>query len=545
MKKVFHLLFALVFVAPMTLFSQESSSKPKLVIGIVVDQMRYDYLTRYWDRYGDNGFKKLINEGFNLRNAHYNYVPTYTAVGHASIYTGTTPDHHGIIGNNWYDKYQKKYIYCVNDSTYTSVGIGGRGGQKSPYRMMNTTITDQLRLAQNKKGKVIGLAIKDRSAILPAGHTANAAYWYEAMDDNKWISSSYYLKELPKWVRDFNKNNNADKYLSKPWNTLYQIDTYTQSLADNNPYEATFKGEKAPVFPHDLPNLRKENGNYDIIKSTPYGNTLTLDFAKAAILGEQLGKGDYTDFLAISFSSTDYAGHKYGPDAVELEDMYLRFDLDIANLLSFLDEQVGKGEYTIFLTADHGAVQVPAYLQDLKIPAKYFNWRDFSNYIKDLVKREFGSEDIIEHFSNYQIFLNKEELKKRKLKTDDVAEFLVQETIQYDGIYKVVTAKTMQTTTFTSGILEKFQKGYNQKFSGDVILIPTPATISRGRTGTTHGSGYSYDTHIPIIFYGKGIKKGKSDKEYSITDIAPTLASFLQVEFPNGTTGKVIREVLK
>ena len=414
MKKYF---FSLLVLSTLILSCQKSkktNKKPKLVIGIVIDQMRYDYLTKYANRYGEDGFKRLLNDGFSLTNGHFNYIPTYSAVGHASVYTGTTPDHHGIIGNNWYDKYLKKSIYCVNDVKYTSIGVESNAGQKSPYRLATTTITDQLHLAQNMRGKTIGIAIKDRSAILPVGHTANASYWYEGGNENKWISSSFYMDKLPDWVIDFNNNNRANEYLSSPWITLYDISTYSQSTVDDNIFEGTFNGEEKPIFPHNLPELRKENGGYDLIKSTPYGNTLTLDFAKKAILEEKLGKGKDIDFLALSLSSTDYVGHKYGTDAIETEDTYLRLDKDLASLFQFLDKEVGKGNYTLFLTADHGAVAVPGYLKSLRIPANYFKRREFYTFLKEISKSKYGSSEIIEYLSNGQIFLNKEKLKQLK-----------------------------------------------------------------------------------------------------------------------------------
>lgn len=543
---IFSLITVIILLQSCTKDAKYASlEKPKIVIGIVVDQMRYDYLTKYRERFSEGGFMRLLNEGFSLSNAHFNHVPTYTAVGHTSIYTGTTPDHHGIIGNGWYDKYAKNDIYCVSDTAFASVGIEGNQGRRSPFRMITTTVTDQLHLGQNMRGKTIGIAIKDRSAILPAGHTANGAYWYVGKEENKWITSSYYMHHLPKWVQDFNMNNKADEYLSKPWTPLYDIATYTQSIADHNPYEGKFKGEEAPVFPHDLPALREKNKNYDLIKGTPFGNSLTFDFAKAAILGEQLGKTASTDFLAISFSSTDYVGHQFGPDAVEVEDMYLRFDLEMANFLHFLDLEIGKGNYTIFLTADHGVVQIPAYLKSVKIPAQYFDSRKFDAFLKNITAKKFGSKDIIEHSSNYQIFLNKEEIQRRRLDEDEVTAYLVQQCISFDGIYKAVSSRTLQTTNFTEGVLAKLQNGYNQKYSGDVLLIPTPGSISMRGTGTTHGSGYSYDTHVPVIFYGKGIKKGTSSALYGIRDIAPTIAKLLQIEFPDGTTGEIINEVLE
>lgn len=545
MKRFYILLLLSIFII-YGFTEKKPTKKPKLVVGIVVDQMRYDYLTRFAHKYGENGFKRLLKNGFSLENAHFNYIPTYTAVGHASIYTGTTPVNHGIIGNNWYDKYVKKTIYCVDDTNYKTVGNDGKGGQKSPYRMQTTSVTDQLRLAQNMNGKTIGIAIKDRSSILPVGHTATAAYWFDGGNKGQWISSSFYMDALPGWVQKFNKSGKADEYLSKPWKTLYDISTYTESIADDNDFEKTFNGQEKPIFPHNIPELRSKNRNYSILKSIPAGNSFTTDFAKAAIINEKLGKGKHTDFLAISYSSTDYVGHQFGVASKEIEDTYLRFDKDIADLLNFLDTQVGKENYVLVLTADHAVVQVPSYLQSVKIPAHYFSYRKFFSYLKEKTKKHFNSDELIENISNFQIFLNKEKIAQLKLDANVVAEKLVDEAINYNGIYKAVSAKTMQTTAFTSGILNTLQNGYNQKISGDVLLVPNPSTLATtNKKGTSHGSGYSYDTHVPVIFYGNGIQKGASKKKYAITDIAPTLANLLQIEFPNGTTGKVIEEALK
>lgn len=543
MKKI--LLF-LLLIALLSNFQKapETQEKPKLIIGIVVDQMRYDYLTRYFNSYGNDGFKRLLRDGYSLENAHFNYIPTYTAVGHASVYTGSTPDHHGIIGNNWYDKFLKKSIYCVDDDSYSSVGTDSKNGQKSPFRMQTTTVTDQLLLAQNMRGKSIGIALKDRSAILPVGHTGTA-YWFEGGDKGNFITSSFYMKELPKWVVDFNNQKRAEFYANQTWNTLYDIKTYTNSTADNSKFEGVFKGESTPTFPHDIQNLRKENGNYSILNETPFGNSITLDFAKATIIGEKLGKTNDTDFLSISFSSPDYVGHKYGVDAIETEDTYLRLDKDLADLLKFLDKEVGAGKYTVLLTADHGAVRIPAYLDSLKIPAKYFDAKKFKTFLDSVSNKNFKSTELVENMSNYQLFLNKEKITSLGLKLDEVAEIFANELVNFETISKTITAKTLQNSNFTKGILNVLQNGYHQKFSGDVLLIPNPATISRQKTGTTHGSGFSYDTHVPIIFYGNGIKKGVSKKYYEITDIAPTIANLLKIEAPNSTTGKIIDEVLK
>jgi predicted AlkP superfamily pyrophosphatase or phosphodiesterase len=543
------LFFAFIFVFTGLTSSPAQSienQRPKLVVGIIVDQMRYDYLTRFYNKYGDDGFKRLIRDGFSLENAHFNYIPTYTAPGHTSVYTGTTPSSHGIIGNSWYDKFAKKVIYCVNDTSYVSVGAA-QGGNKSPRRMMTTTISDELKMAQNQKGKVISLSIKDRSAVLPGGHTADGAYWFEGENEGKFITSSYYRENLPKWVKDFNNSDKAEKYLNSTWNTLYNIKTYTESIDDNNIFEGLFIGKKTPTFPYDLSKLKKENGNYELLKAVPFGNSIVTDFAKAGIIGEELGQDNITDFLAISFSSTDYVGHQFGADSKEVEDTYIRLDQDLASFFVFLDEKIGKDNYTLFLTADHAVVQVPAYLETLKVPAGYFNYKEFVAYLDKITRKHFNlkASRLVENFSNYQLFLNREVLHEQKLNIKDVSDILANELVNYKSIYKTVTAYSLQNTNFDSGVLQRLQMGYNQKFSGDVLLVPNPSTISGERTGTTHGSGYNYDTHVPIIFYGKGIKKGILKRQVSITDIAPTMSNLLKISFPNGAIGTIIYEALE
>ncbi|WP_042249682.1 alkaline phosphatase family protein, partial [Jejuia pallidilutea] len=364
MKYLIALLLTVVFTLPIS--AQEDN--PKLVVGIVVDQMRYDYLTRFDKKFGENGFKRMMREGFNCKNNHFNYVPTYTGPGHASIYTGTTPKYHGIIGNNWYDKDIKKMVYCAGDTTVNSVGTAAASGLMSPHRMLTTTFADENRLFTQMRGKTIGVSIKDRGAILPAGHSANAAYWFQGGQEGNWISSTFYMDALPKWVNNFNNSKKAESYI-KDWNTFYDIETYTESGADLNNFEGKFKGKETATFPYNLKALSKKNGGFNILKTTPYGNSLTADFALAAIDGEGLGQDNITDVLTVSFSSTDYVGHKFGVNSKEIEDTYIRLDKDLERFFAALDEKVGKGEYVVFLTADHGAIDVPAYLQSAKIPA--------------------------------------------------------------------------------------------------------------------------------------------------------------------------------
>ncbi len=522
--------------------NQIQQPKPKLVVGIVVDQMRYDYLTRFDSKYGEGGFKRLINDGFNCTNTQFNYIPTYTGPGHASVYTGTTPKYHGIISNNWFDKQTKKFIYCVTDDNYLSVGTTSESGKVSPQRMMVSTVTDELRMATQMRGKVIGIALKDRAASLPAGHSANAAYWFHGLDEGNWITSSFYMDELPKWVKKFNNSDIAESYF-KTWDTYYDIDTYTESGSDLNNFEGGFNGQITPTFPYDLLKLKDYNNGFDILKSTPYGNNLTTDFALAAIEGEELGKDSDTDFLAISYSSPDYIGHNFGVNSKEIEDVYIRLDKEIERLLNELDAKVGKGNYTVFLTADHGAVDVPAYLQSIHVPADYFDSAVFRTQIKEYVTKKYGSSDLIESISNNQIFLNRSKIALLDLDLDDVQEDIVNEIINYKHIDKAYSATTMSSVFFDNGVEALLQKGFNQKRSGDVLYVLDPAVISYGKTGSTHGSGFNYDTHVPLLFYGQGIKKGSSVSRFEITDLAPTISALLNISFPNGAIGKPIEAV--
>lgn len=364
----------------------QANTKPKLVVGIVVDQMRYDYLSKYYDKFSDKGFKKLINKGFNCKNTHYNYAPTYTGPGHASVYTGTTPAFNGIVANDWFVRETGRTTYVTDDPTVETVGsTSEKAGKMSPRNLLSSTIGDEMKLYSNMKSKVISISQKDRAAILPGGHLSNGSYWLDT-DTGNFITSTYYKNKLPKWVSDFNARQLPQKYLSKPWKTLLPISQYTESAPDDNPYEGLYKGEDKPVFPHNLPNMYDKN-DYGVIRYTPFGNTLTKDLALAALKGENLGRGNYTDFLAISFSSTDYVGHKMGPQSVEVEDTYLRLDRDLGEIISYLEENYRKDGFLLFLTADHGAAYVPSQLMDLKMNAGYFNYKDFSDELKDHLKK--------------------------------------------------------------------------------------------------------------------------------------------------------------
>ncbi len=529
--------------------AQQVSDKPKLVVGIVVDQMRQEYLYRFYDKYGAGGFKRLMNDGFMLTNAHYNYVPTVTGPGHASVYTGTTPAIHGIIGNEYYDKTRKKFVNCVEDSLYSAVGNETVTGQLSPSRMISSTITDELKLFTQKKAKVVGISIKDRGAILPAGHMADGAYWYDSKS-GKFISSTYYMTRLPDWVTKFNSLNLADKYLSQTWQTILPQEQYTESGPDNTPYERRLAGKDAPVFPYDLKQMQGKATNFGLLSSTPFSNDYLTQMAEAAITGEQMGKDGITDFLCVSYSATDGIGHGHGPNAVEIEDTYIRLDKNIEGLLKRLDQEVGQGKYVLFLTADHAVADVPQYLKDSKVPSGYFSDAELKTKLDEYLSGYYPGKSFIENISNQQIFLDQQAFGKDPrasgLDIYIVTELIGKYLIAMDGIANYYTEAALRQGNYgESGIKGKVIRGYHPKRSGDIVYILEPGwTESESTTGTTHGSPYSYDTHIPILFYGAGIKKGSSSQPHAITDIAPTLSTLLKIKFPNGCTGEPVSELV-
>jgi predicted AlkP superfamily pyrophosphatase or phosphodiesterase len=524
--------------------SDAPANTPKLMVGIVVDQMRYDYLTRFWNHFGKGGFKRLVEGGFLASNHHFNYAPTSTAPGHASVYTGSVPAHHGIIGNTWFDKDSGTEVYCVSDENYQAVGAVTSAGQMSPKRLQVTTLTDQLRLHTQMRGKVIAVALKDRGSVLPGGHTANAAYWFYGGSEGKWISSSYYMNELPEWVNAFNASGMVDRY-KKTWDTEEKIQKYTESGADNSPYERTFETKQQPVFPYDIPALWDANGQYELLKETPFGNSITTDFALAALENESLGTDDFMDFLAISYSSTDYIGHRFGVNSKEVQDVYVRLDKELERLLKVLDKQVGEDGYTLFLTSDHAAMEPSEYLRAQKIPAGFEVSIRNNEEFRDYLNFTYGSADIIRNISNHQVFLDHRLIESLDLELREVQEQLAREILKYEGIDRVYTGYQMQFQNYTSGIPYLLQNGYNQKRSGDILYVPAPGFALYGPTGSTHGSPHVYDTHVPLIMYGRGIRTGQTFKRTEIPDIVPTLAVLTGIAFPNGLSGQPITEALE
>ncbi len=559
--KIKHLLFICLAFAALNTSAQTKKKKiavttpatnilprPKLVVGIVVDQMRWDYLYRFYDRYQSNGFKRLLNEGFSCENTQVDYIPTFTAPGHSCIYTGSVPAIHGMAGNDFIIQATGKSMYCTEDTTVQTLGSTSTAGQMSPRNLLTNTVTDELRLATNFRSKVIGIALKDRGGILPAGHTANAAYWFDDKSGN-WISSTYYMKDLPQWVKDFNEQKLPETYLKLDWTPLYPIDTYVQTLPDDSKYEGKFKGTDAPTLPVKTSALYK--GNLGLIRSTPYGNTLTLDLAVAAINGEQLGQRGITDFLAVSFSSPDYVGHQFGPNSVEIEDTYLKLDRDFANFFTFLDAKLGKGNYTVFLTADHGAAHNTAFLKDHGIPAGVWDDAAIKDSLNKVLLAKYKVEKLVINFYNYQVNLNYAVIKYAQLNKDAIIQDCIEFLQKQNGVAYAIDMRHAQTANVPEELRMRIVNGYSVEHSGIIQIILQPGWFTghgsgdSGPTGTTHGTWNPYDTHIPLVFMGWGIPHGHLNRETHMTDIAPTVAALLHIQAPNGSIGKPIPEALK
>ncbi|MDX2174642.1 MAG: alkaline phosphatase PafA [Bacteroidota bacterium] len=543
------IIFLVSFTLSLSIIGQTkpitANSKPKLIVGIVVDQMRNDYIYRYWNRYGNGGFKRLVNDGYYFKNAHYNYIPTFTGPGHSSIYTGTTPRTHGIIANEWYVKNTiKTSMYCTDDSTVKSVGSSSKAGLMSPKNQLTSTIGDELEMTTNKKAKVFGVALKDRSSILPVGHAADGAFWFDESTGD-FITSSWYMNELPDWVKKFNEKKLAKTYLEKGWTTLYYPESYTNSINDDNNYELIPNKQEKPVFPYFYKSYLEKN-NVGIIRSTPYGNSITKDMAIDCLKNEQLGKDEVTDLFCISFSSTDIVAHSYGPRSVEVEDIYLRLDKDIEELLNALDKEVGKNNYTIFLTADHGGADVPNHLKDNKIPAGYLKESTLTKDLKKYFQINYGDSSLLANVSNEQVFFNDKKIEELKLNKDEIEQKLASYLVTIMGIAEAYPSKILKYNSFENNDYKTLlQNGYNHKLSGNVCFIYNAAWMDFAEKGTTHGAGYNYDTHVPVIFFGNGIKKGSSYNYTTITQIAPTICELMQINQPNGCISNPLNDFFK
>ena len=520
-------------------------SRPKLVVGLVVDQMRWDYLYRYSDMYVANGFKRLLREGFSAENAIIPYAPTVTAAGHTCIYTGSVPAIHGIVANDWIERETGTPMYCATDTSVRPVGSGSMWeGQMSPRNMLANTVGDELRLATNFRSKVIGIALKDRGGIFPAGHGANAAYWYDNKS-NQWITSTYYMNELPDWVKRYNSRKMADSLMQNDWNLLYDQSKYVQSTDDDKRYERLLESDKGRTFPHKYQSVIGSK-DYNTFRASPFGNTYTLDFAREILRNERMGQGAETDMLCVSLSATDYISHRYGPNSLETEDTYLRLDKEIAAFLTYLDNTLGKNNYLLFLSADHGAPNAAGFL----LENKYRNAGTLSSdgmrkRMNQFCKERFGDSLLVRRIYDFQAYLNNKRIDSLGLNPKTVKKELVNFLKTQSEIWNAFDEEDLLITVLPTVVKKKISNSYYFRRSGDIQYFYKPQYVEGPSDGVEHGAWYPYDSHIPCVFFGWGVKPGKTNRETSMTDIAPTIAAMLKIQMPSGCIGKVITELVK
>jgi predicted AlkP superfamily pyrophosphatase or phosphodiesterase len=442
--------------------------RPKLLVGIVVDQMQPDYLNRFNAQLSENGFKRLLKDGFNCRNAHINYIPTITGPGHASIFSGTSPRYHGIVANEWYDRALGTEVYCVADSGEQIVGASTATAGVSPRQLLATNLADELKIYSNQQCKVISLSLKDRAAVLPGGHMPDGAFWLDQESGN-FVTSTFYMSRLPDWVEQFNQKRLADFYLNQTWTLLLPADQYPTSLSDDNPYETLFKGKDKPVFPYSLKDLSALNSpRYAMVYKTPFGNSLLADLAIETLQKTNIGHGTYTDFLTISFSGTDAVGHAFGPRSLELNDTYCRLDRDIARLLDALDKYVGKGNYTLFLTADHGVNENPDYLKNRNIPAGYLTVEKIRDSLAVYLNRKLGPGNWIESIAGEQIYLNQKLIAAANRNLDEIQRISVDYLTTINGIAHVYTSYELEKFEYSERLAFMLRNGFYYNRSGDI-----------------------------------------------------------------------------
>lgn len=517
--------------------------KPKLVVGIVVSEMRYDYIERFWDKFEDKGFKRLINNGTECKNVYHDYLIAESSPGFATIGTGAYPSEHGMVSDYWYDRLRNKVQYSVEDPRVETIGGVYESGKFSPKWLNYSTLSDELKVAGKFSPKVISVSLDPRAAIISGGHTADASYWYDKESGN-WITSSYYIDSLDQWVEDFNAKKLPSIYLEKSWEPLYPLSEYTECLEDDNPYETGIKNRK--VFPYDLSVMAKKGKkelDYSILPQVPFGNTYTKDFAISAIIEEELGKDDITDWLHVNFAVGSYLGDLYSSWSVEMEDMYLRLDKDLAHFLDFLDSEIGLKNVLVYLVAENALAHEPAYLMDQRIPSGYFNYNAALTLLNSYLNIIYGKGEWLKFYYAKQLFLNRELIEDSKLSLEDFQDRVSRFMVQFEGVSNVLTSDNLMTNNYTAGSFERIQKTYNQKRSGDVILHLTPGWIEKGADREI-ASSYNYDAHVPLVFYGWKIGREVVSREISVIDLMPTIACLLNISKPLSMQGKIIPELV-
>jgi predicted AlkP superfamily pyrophosphatase or phosphodiesterase len=522
-------------------------TKPKLVLVIVIDQFRYDYLDRFADLFGSGGFKRLTSDGALFTNANYDYVPTFTACGHAAIFSGSVPAQNGIVGNAFFDRESgRNRVMVADDSAHlvTPSGISTKNGAASPRNLIGTTIGDQMRLATSFQSKIIAVSLKDRAAVLPGGKRPNGAFWFDEAN-GEFVTSDYYSKELPAWVKKFDADVRADKYFGAKWERTLEAEAYRRSQSENLPVQRHALGLR---FPYLVTAGETKPGPkfYNVFELTPFASEYLEDFGKAALEGESLGADAYPDLLSISFSSPDLTGHYYGPDSQEIEDTYIRLDRVIAELLSFIDRKVGLANTIIAVTGDHGVAPVPEYLQSFGLDAGRLVGTELVEAANKALGARFGAGKWVVGFVNDQMYLDQKLIAEKKIDAAEAERVAGEAALSFSGIVNYFTRTQLCDGRVPPGpVGRRVMNGFNRKYAGDVWLIAKPYWFfQEGDVATTHGSAYSYDTHVPVILFGGNVKPGRYNADCSPSDIAPTIAALLDIETPSNRTGRVLVEAL-
>lgn len=520
--------------------------KPRLVIGIVVEQLKYDQLEKFRDRLGENGIKRLINEGTYFKNATFEYMLTQSAPGHATISTGAEPSAHGITSDNWFIPLKNEMVNSTKDNSVNPVGGSFENGLHSPANLQASTFSDELAMASKRKSKVFGIGMNAHSSILSAGHAADAAFWFDN-STGTWMSSTYYMEKLPSWVNDFNAMRYSDTYLNGSWSLFGPASNYSDCLPDSNMFETGFNGMNA--FPYDLKKLRTKGSrksDYSLLQETPYANTLTTSFAINLIKSEKLGKDDITDYISICYSATDYIGHRFGPSSVEMGDAIFRLDEDITHLLTFLNDSIGKKNVLIYFTSAHGISEVPTVLEKSRIPSGYFNQNQALQLLRSYLNAVYGEGDWVKGYSERQIFLNRTLIEDARLSLDDVQTKVARFLVQFKGVSAAYPFSAFESNDFSSGNLKKIVNNFNPQRSGDVIVTLNPGWVEKdGEQMTNHNSPYDYDSHVPLIWYGWTVNRATVTRKVNMTDIAATLSSLCKIPFPNACSGEPMIELFR
>lgn len=521
------------------LVNAQSGNVP-LVVGIVINQMRADMLMRYSEYYGSGGFNRLM-QGAVCNNASYNYLITESPCGMATIVTGANPSHHGIVGTRWYSTLTGRYQTATGDFVRSAVGSKSLTGKVSPLQMLGTSIGDEMKLNNFKQSKVFAVSSDNYAAVLLGGHIADAVYWFDDRE-GKFITSDYYMSMLPSWVNAFNDNKLPDDYISRGWFTLRNVNEYRASLPDNSIYEVGFDGKS--TFPYNLKQL-SINKDYTLLKYTPYGNSIIKDMALSLIENENLGGDGFTDLLMVNFTATGYASDIFGIRSVEVQDIYMRLDMEIATLLSALDANLGRDNYIVFLTADRGASDCPAFLNELGLPGSQINTSNAMTVLGSYLKAIYGYDNLVEKYQSRQVYLNHQLIEEKHLPMDEIQDMASRFLVQFNGIDNAVPASALQQGGNAEGVWQKAQNSCHKARSGDILINLQPGwqEISETYTLSAQSTGFNYDTRVPLIFYGKNIKKCKISRRVCITDIAATVATLLGINFPDYTTGDVINEI--